>query len=386
MTTLKIMIREWRRIFTLPVFYWLLLVLPPVLFFFYAFIYEKEKVKDLPFAVWDDSHSPSSRQLTFLLEQTESIHITAQVKNQNELENLILKGAVMGAVHFPYNMEKNIMSGEPVNITLYTNASSLVPAKLLFRNASEVIITGGAGITLQKLVQTGMNREKAMALVQPVKLTTFPLYNPGYNYFQYLVPGLITVALQMIIIMVGVLILNYEAKTGTWQELYALSKGSAFPILFGKMLAHLGIAWINFILVTGIIFPIFGIGQDMATFHFFFLFTLLAIACISIGLLISVMFSDTMLATDIALFYTAPAFVFSGYTFPRWAMPWYDQYYAWVMPYSSFLDGFVKLYQMHLPLRFALHEMGVLLLFILITFPLALLLLKIKIRKEYILI
>ena len=283
-------------------------------------------------------------------------------------------------------MEKNIMSGEPVNITLYTNASSLVPAKLLFRNASEVIITGGAGITLQKLVQTGMNREKAMALVQPVKLTTFPLYNPGYNYFQYLVPGLITVALQMIIIMVGVLILNYEAKTGTWQELYALSKGSAFPILFGKMLAHLGIAWINFILVTGIIFPIFGIGQDMATFHFFFLFTLLAIACISIGLLISVMFSDTMLATDIALFYTAPAFVFSGYTFPRWAMPWYDQYYAWVMPYSSFLDGFVKLYQMHLPLRFALHEMGVLLLFILITFPLALLLLKIKIRKEYILI
>ncbi|MCK9421562.1 MAG: ABC transporter permease [Bacteroidales bacterium] len=384
MTVLRIMIREWRRILTLPVFFWLLLVLPPVLFFFYAFIYEKEKIKDLPFAIWDESHSAASRQLTFLLEQMESIHITHQIKSQSELELLILKGEVMGAVHFPVKMEEHILSGQPVDITLYTNASSLVPAKLLFKNASEVIIMGGAGITLEKLIQTGMNRNKAMALVQPVRLTTLPLYNPGYNYFQYLVPGLITVALQMIIIMVSVLLFNYETKTGSKQELYALARGSALRILSGKMFAHLGVAWINFILVTGIIFPIFGIGQDMATFHFFILYTLLAMACISIGSLISVIISDTMLATDIALFYTAPAFVFSGYTFPRWAMPWYDQFYAWVMPYSSFLDGFVKLYQMQLPFRYAFSEMSVLLLFVLVTFPLALLVLKIKIRKEFI--
>jgi ABC-2 type transport system permease protein len=358
--------------------------MPPVLFFLYAFIYEKEKVTNLPVAIWDESHSSVSRQLTFLLEQMESIHIIRQVKSQPELENLILKGEVMGAVHFPVKMEEHIMSGQPVNITLYTNASSLVPAKLLFKNASEVIITGGAGITLQKLVETGMNRGKAMALVQPVRLTTLPLYNPGYNYFQYLVPGLITVALQMIIIMVGVLIFSYEAKTGSKQELYALAGGSAISILTGKMFAHLIVAWINFILVTGIIFPIFGIGQAMPVFHFFILYTLLAMACISIGLMISVLISDTMLATDIALFYTAPAFVFSGYTFPRWAMPWYDQYYAQLMPYSSFLDGFVKLYQMQLPFRYAFHEMGVLLLFSALTFLIALFLLKAKIRKEYI--
>jgi ABC-2 type transport system permease protein len=383
MTVLHIMIREWKRILTLPVFFSLLLVLPPILFFFYAFIYEKEKVKDLPMAIWDDSHSSVSRQLTFLLEQMESIHITDQVKSMTELESLILKGDVMGAVHFPSKMEEHILSGQPVNISLYTNASALVPAKLLFKNASEVIITGGAGIILEKLVKSGMNRGKAMALVQPVRLITLPLYNPGYNYFQYLVPGLITVAMQMIIIMAGVLIFNFEEKTRSKQELYALARGSAMRILSGKMLAHLGISWISFILVTGIIFPIFGIGYALTTFHFFILYTLLALACISIGLLISVIIRDTMLATDIALFYTAPAFVFSGYTFPRWAMPWYDQYYAYLMPYSSFLDGFVKLYQMELPFVYALHEMGILLLFILLTFPAALLVLKFKIRKEY---
>jgi len=65
-------------------------------------------------------------------------------------------------------------------------------------------------------------------------------------------------------------------------------------------------------------------------------------------------------------------------------MPWYDQYYAMVMPYSSFLDGFVKVYTMHLPFHYAMNEISVLLLFIILTFPLATLFLKIKIRKEYV--
>lgn len=382
MTILHIAIREWKRILTIPVFYWLLLIIPPGLFFFYAFIYEKEEVKDLPFAIWDENHSAASRQLTFMLEQMESIQITRQVHSQTELENKVLTGEIMGAVHFPARMEEKMLSGEVVTISLYTNASSLVPAKLLFKNVSEVIITGGAGITLQKLVQSGMPRNKAMAIVEPVVLTTLPLYNPEYNYFQYLVPGLITVALQMIIIMVGVLMLNYEAKTGTEQELYALSKGSAINIVLGKTLAHLTLSWVNFILVTGILFPLFNIGNFTLTLHFFLLFNLLALACIGIGLLISSIISDTMLATDIALFYTAPAFVFSGYTFPRWAMPWYDQYYAMLMPYSSFLDGFVKVYTMHLPIFYALNEMVVLLLFIVLTFPLATFVLSKKMKKE----
>ena len=367
---------------TLPVFYILLVVMPPLLFFFYAFIYEKGEIADLPIAIWDESHSPVSRELTFLLEQMESIHITRQIDHQADLQELMLKGEVMGAVHFPRKMDENILSGQPVTITLYTNASSLVPAKLLYRNASDVILTGGAGIILERLVQTGMNREKAMALVQPIRLSTFPLYNPTYNYFRYLVPGLITVALQMILIMTGVLLINHERKTGTLSELLALAKRSAFRILLGKLIAHLIFAWLSFILVVGILFPLFGIAQPAATLHFFILYTLLALACISIGLCLSVIVSDPMLASDIALFYTAPAFVFRGYTFPRWAMPWYDQYYAWLMPYSFFLDGFIKLYQMQLPYPYALRESAILLLFVLIAFPLAWMLLHRKIRKE----
>lgn len=360
--------REWMRIFSLPVHYWTLIVMPPALFFLYAFIYQHQKADHLPVAIWDDDQSAVSRQFTFLLQQTETLRFTRHIGSMDELEQLMQEGSIFGAIHFPRNMETDIKSRHPVNVAVYTNAAAVVPAKLIYKEAAQVIITAGSGVILQKLVKTGMDKRKAMALVQPVRLTPYMLYNPTYNYQAYLVPGLITVGLQMMIIIVGVLLLNYEGTTRTMQELSQLSKASASNVIAGKTLAHLSVAWVNFILVAFIIFPVFGIGVSAATGKFFVLYTLLALACLGIGQMISALFSDTMLATDIALFYTSPAFVFSGFTFPRWAMPWYDQYYANIMPYTPFLDGFFKVYYMDLPLGYAATEIGKLLLFIAFTF------------------
>lgn len=372
----QIIQREWKRIFTLPVFYLVMLIIPVVLFFFYALIYNKQEAKHLPFAIWDEDNSPVSRQLTFFLTQREALRVSYRVGSEAELKSLIQKGKAMGAVHFPKGMEKQILSRHPVTVTLYTNAASLVPAKLVYKSVAEVIITGSAGVILQKLVKTGVKPERAMALANPIKLNSYQLYNATYNYQEYLVPGLITVGMQMILIISSMLALNYEWKTGTMEELHQLSKGSAIAIILGKTTAHLAIAWINFILIAFVIFPIFHIGVPAATGKFFFLYTLLSLACIGIGFFISALFKDVMLAGDTALFYTSPAFVFSGFTFPRWAMPWYDQYYATIMPYTPFLDAFFKSYYMNLSLHYSQNELQKLLLFCLVMFPTAGLLLK----------
>jgi ABC-2 type transport system permease protein len=377
----QIFVWEWKRILRLPVHYWVLLVLPPVLFFFFAFIYQKQKADHLPVAIWDEDHSSVSRQFTFLLNQSEALHITGTLSNRQELEQKIKSGEILGAIHFPRNMEADIKSRHPVPVALYTNAAAMVPAKLIYKSAAEVIITAGSGVILQKLVKKGMNKEKAMALVQPLRLTTYTLYNPDYNYQNYLVPGLITVGMQMVLIMIAVLMLNYEWKTNTIGALVTLANGSASGIIAGKTLAHLSVSWINFLLIAGIIFPLFQISVGGALLKFFLLYNLLALACLGIGQMVSALFMDEMLASDIALFYTSPAFVFSGFTFPRWAMPWYDQYYANIMPYTAFLDAYFKAYSMNLPLSYAGTEIGRLLLFPVITFPVAILVFQRKINK-----
>lgn len=369
-----IIVREWKRVLSLKVFYLVMLVMPILLFSFYAVIYQKQEAKHLAFAIWDEDRSPVSRQLIFLLEQREALNIIRRVSSEAEVKSLIQQGKILGAVHFPLNMQKDIYSRHQTNVTLYTNAASMVPAKMVYKAVAEVVIMGSSGVVLQKLIKMGMKRDRAMALANPIKLNSYQLYNPTYNYQEYLVPGLITVGMQMILIISSMLALNYEWKTGTMQELHILSAGSALGVVAGKTVAHLTISWVNFIWIAFVVFPYFDIGVPSATGKFFVVYSLLSLACIGIGMFISALFKDVMLSGDTALFYTSPAFVFSGFTFPRWAMPWYDQYYATIMPYTPFLDAFFKVYYMNLPFRYAQADLNKLLIFCAVMFPTAILL------------
>ncbi|MBV7530101.1 ABC transporter permease [Chitinophaga sp. sic0106] len=377
----SIYIREWKRILTLPVHYVVLLVVPVIICTIYALIYNNKFAQDLPVAVWDESHSPLSRQFTFMLEETESIHITRQVNSYAEIEALMKSGEILAAVHFPPRMDNDIKSRHPTTVTLYANAASLVTSKLIYKDAAQVIITAGSGVILQKFVKTGMPAGRAMALVLPVNLHSWVLYNPRYDYQAYLVPGLIAVALQMMIIMVAILTLNYERSLGTLEELRGQAGGSASVAIMGKSLAHLSMAWVNYLLVTCIMFPIFAGGLIASNWPLFVMYTLLAVACIGFGMMVSSIFNDVMLACDIGLFYTSPAFVFSGFTFPRWGMPWFDQYYAMLMPFTPFLDSLFKVYFMRLPLLYCYKEMGHLLLFIVLTYPVAIIVFQRKLNK-----
>ncbi|HEX7753922.1 MAG TPA: ABC transporter permease, partial [Niabella sp.] len=322
----NIILREWKRIITIPAHYVVLLVIPPVVFLFFGFIYNKKFAEELPVMVWDEDHSALSTRLTDLLNATKSIHINSTATSENQVRAAIKSGKVSGAIHFPRHMEADLKSNHPTTVTVYTNAAAIVPAKLIYKDAAGVIVKGGLAVVLQKFTKQGMPEGKAMALLQPIQLNTVTLYNPDYNYQQYLTPGLITVGFQMALILVGVLLINYELKTKTFEELIQTAKGAASPIIVGKTIAHLTVAWVNYFLIAGIIFPIYGLSKPGTFWPFFLLFSLLSLACIGIGILVSSIISDIITATDVALFYTSPAFVFSGFTFPRWAMPWYDQF------------------------------------------------------------
>ncbi|PJJ66554.1 ABC transporter permease [Chryseobacterium geocarposphaerae] len=366
------MLREWKRIFSIPNFYVVLLVIPPIIFLFYGFIYQKQFAKELPMAVWDEDRSSVSRMLTDMMEQNEYIHFTHTAFSNAEIESLMKKGEIFGAVHFPKNMEADVKKDHQSNITLYTNGAYLVPAKMIYKGAAEVIIKGGLAVVLQKAEKQGMPAETANTLVQPIKLNTTTLYNPDFNYQMYLTPGLITVGLQMALIVASVLILNLEFKRSTIDELLKISTSSS-QIFIGKMFAHLCIAWILFLLVAFLVFPVYHLGKPGTYFNFFIMYTLMSLACIGIGMMVSAISNNLLLVTDIALFFTSPAFVFSGFTFPRTAMPWYDQFYAEIMPYTHFLDGFIKIYFMKLPISYAMPEIYKLLLFIGVTFSIAIL-------------
>jgi len=241
-------------------------------------------------------------------------------------------------------MERDVMKGKNTTIQALTNSSNIIFGNILLREAYTITGTMSAGITIQKLVATGLTQHQAMNLAVPVIVSAKPLFNPIYNYLYYLVPGLMTVLLQMIVFFISTRSINSEYN-------------------------------------RALVFMMFGIPFKDKAPEIITLFSVFILSNIALGQMLSAAIDDEMLALDIAFFYNSPAFVFSGFTFPMFGMPFFDSLYAQFIPYTHFLYAFFKVYQIGAPFSYITPGVLILLLFMLVGFVTTFVALRIRIKQ-----
>lgn len=377
----KVALRELKIVLTRKSYYMILLVFPPVLFLLYSLIYNAQALSDIPVAVWDEDQTEISRLMTREYQASSLVNIVAKVNSTAEIKKLMQENTIQGAVHLPKGMQGDIQSSKPVSIGFFRNTSNLIYGELLFKAFAEVSLTINGGVILERFMKSGVAPGQAISLANPIDLHVHSMYNPSYNYQNYLAPGLMTVGLQMMLIMIAVLLINSEFEHNRFKELMEVSGGSSLIVIAGKTLTFYLVGMVNVVLMFGVFFAYFNIPFVHAFWPLFTLFSLFVLACIGVGVMVSTLAREAMTASDLALFYTSPAFVFSGFTFPIWAMPWYDQFYAGLMPFTPFLMGFLKVYQMDSGWEAIQPHLISLIWFILISFSVAWAVFKIQIKK-----
>jgi ABC-2 type transport system permease protein len=374
----KIISREWQRILQQKTLYRILIPIPLLLFITLAGIYQQRVIVDLPIAVVDRDNSRLSRTLIRSLDATRSLKVRIHYQSVDDIREGILRGEIQGGVFIPADMESDIKHGKSVSVMVYKNTANLIIGNLILKDALTTIRTVSAGIQLKRQQAKGLPYDNALAQVNPIRLETSTLYNPAYNYINFLIPGLLAVMLQMIAVIAMVYSFAGEFKEGNWPTLLRLSRNSIWKVLVGKSLPHLMLNAITALALLGVLFPLFGVplhGPFWLVYGFIIL--MLAAAC-AIGVMIAAIFKDLMLSSEAAVFLTTPAFIFSGYTFPVEAMPKLHQLYAGLLPSTHFMTGFIKLYQMGTPARAVAGETLSLLAFFLIPLGIAWAVLKFR--------
>lgn len=359
----------------------LMLFVPVVVFILLAFIYVEGALRKVPVAVYDQDNSKLSRTLVDFISSSPSMEITWYLSSEDELDDFFLNHKEHAVFRIPYGMENDVMKGKNTRVIAYTNSSNIVFGNILLREAYTIVGTLSAGVTINRLVASGLSEEQAMNLAVPINIKAKPLFNPIYNYLYYLVPGLLTVLLQMIVFFVATRSINNEYNFGTFSKLIELSNGRATNILIGKSLIYLAFG-LAISLFIGLIFVAFGIPFKDKELELLVLFSVFIMSNIALGMMLSATLDDELLALDIAFFYNSPAFVFSGFTFPMFGMPFFDSIYAQFIPYTHFLYGFFKVYQIGAPFSFIRPEVIVLIMFMLTGFVTAWVALKIRIKQS----
>ena len=378
----KIAKRELRYIATTKSRIGLLFVIPLVVFILLNVIYVKELVRDIPLAVLDEDHTELTRAITRSIDSTPTVKVLYRVSSIEEVKNLIFEGKVQGAFYYPKGMTSKIKKGGSGKVGVYINSTNIIYSNLLLKESSKVIITIASAVLLKEFESQMMTPEKAMTLVQPIKVHARSMFNPNYSYLQYLTPGLMTVLFQMIIMFAATGAINREFHNGTTDKMFETAGGKVFPVFGGKLLAYVAASLFTIVLIIGVIFPMFDIKLYGNVFYLFAFFVWFSFVSAALGLMLSSIFVDPVLALDIAFFYNSPAFVFSGFTFPVWAMPAFHQFYAAIIPYTYFLTGFLQIYQMNVPITDVLPSIISLGIFFAVGSAVTLVALKLRIKNS----
>lgn len=380
--TLQVMRREFRRIAERKAVYTLMIIVPLVIFSLVSYIYSDRVVADIPIGVCDLDNSELSRTIVRSMESTRSLKISGRVLSIDDIKNEMRKGAIQGAVYIPEDLERTIKSGKPATIVIYKNTANLIIGNLILKDASTICQTISAGILIKRLTAGGLSGGQALVLANPIRVDSYALFNPGYNYSNFLSPAIVMVLLQMLVQILAVVVINDEINGGTLGDLFQTAQGKVSAVLWGKTLAHVAVHSATGLGVLAILFPLFAIPMHGSIFLAIPFMVLFIAASFLPGLAVSCMINNKFLVTDIAAFYNSPAFLFSGYTFPLWAMPGFHYVYAQLLPFTHFLNGFVKIYQYDAPAGALLGEIGALSLFVVGSLVAATALLKYRVKPK----
>ncbi|MBN2638317.1 MAG: ABC transporter permease [Bacteroidales bacterium] len=360
---IRVALREWKRTTGKRSFRILIFWIPLIVFTILAGIYISGSLRNIPVAVLDQDHSNISRTLIRFVNASPDMHITTRLNSETNLNDYFLHHKEKAVFIIPKGSEKDVIKGTPVNIKVVTNSTNIVYGNILKRNAYKIIETLSGGVLVQKYIAQGLTPKEAMQLTLPIHVNIKPLFNPEYNYLYYLVPGLITVVLQMIMFFLGAGSINKEIKDGTNDELMKAANNKVVSIVFGKLLTYTFIGMIITLFIA-ILYGLLDIPYRNKITELLLLFFVFILANITIGMALSAVVKDVKVAFDIALFYNSPAFVYSGFTFPVFGMPFIDSVWAQFIPYTHFLHAFFKIYQMGNSFSSVQNEFYVLIVFV----------------------
>ncbi|HEX3019140.1 MAG TPA: ABC transporter permease [Chitinispirillaceae bacterium] len=330
-------------------------------------IYGSGALHKLPVAVFDEDRSELSGQMKLAIQSSSSMDVVLFASSIAEIKAALKSGKILGAFYFPSHMESDVKSNKQVNPVLFKNSQSVISSGFLLKEGLSIFRTFNGGILLKKLRSKGLTEQQAMAIIKPINVDATVLYNAGFNYRNFLCPGIIFAQLQLIFMIAGVLLITREFDRHSFKAAYAISGKRFWMVILSKLLMMTFWSAVVVLFITSILFRC----HQIYIFQFFTAIMVAAIynaASILFGMLIGTLLRNTLLSIEIAIFLSIPAFMLSGYSYPLWAVPDFMALFSKILPFTYFFTAWFKIAQMNTTSYYAIGEVTGLLIIAAVSF------------------
>jgi ABC-2 type transport system permease protein len=285
--------------------------------------------KHLPTAVLIQDDSVFTRSFMAALRTSDYFDLRTIAAGEDELDGLLLSGAVQFGVQIPANFGRDLIRGEK-------------PAILVVADATDPVATGAAIGALQGLSASVFSRDligPAASLAPkpaPYEVRIHRRYNPTGATRLNIVPGLMGTILTLTMLIFTALSVTREIERGTMESLLSMPI-TPVEIMLGKIIPYVIVGFLQAALIVGIGVVLFGVPILGSLTLLAALSALFITTNLSVGYTFSTIAQNQLQAMQMSMMFFLPNILLSGFMFPFAGMPTWAQWIGEALPLTHYI-------------------------------------------------
>lgn len=244
---IKVMLREWRRLLSRPIYLFCIFIVPLVSAVMLTSLMGEGLPTDMPVGLVDMDNTTTTRNIARNLDAFQNTRIAYKFADVTEARHAMQRGEIYAFYYFPKGTTEMLLRQEQPKVSFYTNNTYLMAGSLLYKDMRTMSELASGVATRSVLLAKGATNDQAMAFLQPVAVDAHPIGNPSLNYNVYLSNILIPGMLSLMIFFVTVFSIGQEIKESHGRAMLVHTRGVAWKALYGKLIAQaallLPVAW-----------------------------------------------------------------------------------------------------------------------------------------------
>jgi len=314
-----IMRKEFRHILRDRRLLFLVTVSPAIMLTAFAYVFSFD-LNPARFAIYDQDHSPQSRDLVAALSHDRNLIVAGEVARYEDLRTKMAAGKINLGLVIPPGFGRDLQAGHRTSVQVLGEGSDAISA------SSQMAVLSS------RITEWGQQFE-TFDRPQPVELRAITLYNPEIKSRYSMVPALLAIAMILPSMAVA-LALAREKELGSFESLAATPvraveyiPGKLIPyIIFGLISAGLAVA----VSVLWFKVPMKGSYLNLAGFTTLYLW-----ATLGISILISNFITNQSTALRaVLLLFLVPSFFLTGLIVP---IDEQSKFVAFTLPATHFI-------------------------------------------------
>jgi len=293
--------------------------LPIVQILLFGFALTNE-VKNSRIVVCDYAKDEASARIIHKLDAGNNFRIERSLMSHNQIEEAFKEGKIKMAVIFPDGFRNDLLHLNQAQVQIIADASDPNTASTLTNYASSIILD-----YQQQLIQS-------TALPYRITPELRMLYNPELKGATNFVPGVMSLVLMLVCVMMTSVSIVREKENGT-MEVLLVSPLNPFLVIISKAIPYLFLSVINLTVILLLSVYLLDMPVNGSIVLLFAESILFIITALSLGLLISNVAQSqqsAMLASVMGMM--IPTMLFTGFMFPIENMPVPLQVISHVVP------------------------------------------------------